>query len=486
MMTEPEKDLFLCHVGQDKPWVEKLGGDVEAEEWDGRPLAVFLDKWDIDVGENIVVKLNQALARARFVALIMSPEMIRSDWCNAEMSAVLMGDPTNRKKRIIPIRRRDYSLDGRQRLEIPPLLAAMNYLDFTKDAQYRKELARLLARLRGEAPPRGGRSRRSRGSVDSALARAIPPARADADDVPEVLLGNLLPVREIPGIVWSAPTTLRKKSELPNGFTFPPCLLREERLYAFTDLGKPAGPFANIVGRHGVRRDAVADWKGDDDRWRWVVNLLNQALRQHVTARGLAFDGDHDRFFFLPVDGGRVRVTWGTGTTTTVARPPNPGSGGSWVHQGASLRFETVGTRMYLSIDPTWVFTKDGLHPVDRDKVGPLAMQWSGKERNGAILRHVLMWSDFLTSGKKEGAIPAGDQRMVVGRLPLTVRTPVGLPNDQVTMKSLLRFTQAELDLDVPELARHFAVSASHEDEPAPSTLDEDATEGGDGDDIPY
>ncbi len=32
-------------------------------------------------------------------------------------------------------------------------------------------------------------------------------------------------------------------------------------------------------------------------------------------------------------------------------------------------------------------------------------MQWGGKERNGAIVRHVLMWSDVLTNGRRTGHI---------------------------------------------------------------------------------
>jgi len=455
------KDLFLCHAGVDKDWVEGLGADVEAEVWNDRPLTVFIDKWDIDVGDNIVVKINEALAHARFVAVVMSPEMVGSEWCQAEVSTVLMSDPTNRRKRLIPIRRRDVHLTTGERLEIPPLLASLNYLDFRGEKKkYAKEFQRLLARLRGEAPPRGGRRRRARRSVDSSLLTALPSERVDPDAVGEALLGNLLPVREIPGVIWSARTSLRKKSDLPTGTSFPPCVLREGRLYTFCDLSEAESAFASLIDPASVQRDAVADWRDNEDRWRWVMNLMNQTLRKHLGARGVAFDGAHNRFYFRPKGAGRVTVTWGTGQVRTVVRPPDPGKAGAWVHQGARFRFETVGSSVYLSIDPLWVFTKDGREPVDRDRVGPLAMQWSGRERNGAVLRHVLMWSDFLTAGKKETTIPAGGQHLVIGRLPLTVQVPVGIPTDQVAVRSLLRFTQAELDLDVPRLVRQFAVSS--------------------------
>lgn len=452
--------------------MEQLGTDVESELWEGQPLTVFLDKWDIDVGENIVLKLNAALASARFVAVVMSPEMIGSDWCAAEVSSVLAVDPTNRTGRLIPIRLRDFSIDETMRLEIPPLLTPLNYLDFRKVGAYKKELARLLARLRGQAPPRGARRRRARPSVDSTLVGAIPAARVEPDPIPETLLSNLLVVREVPGTIWSAATTLRRKSELPNGVTFPPFLLRSGRLYSFSDLARP-GALSALIDSSTVSRDTAADWKEDAERWRWFIALLNQGLRRHLNERGVAYDRDHDRFYFKADGYRRVQVTWGTGTTRTVVRPPDRGKKGAWVHQGARLRFETVGSRLFLSIDPLWVFTQDGHRPVDRSLVGPLAMQWSGKERNGAVLRHVLMWSDFLTAGRKQASIALGAQQAVITRLPATVRSPVGLPHDQVTVRSLLRFTQTELSLDVPKLVREFAVSTAEMEKPGDTETEE-------------
>ncbi|MBX9584147.1 MAG: toll/interleukin-1 receptor domain-containing protein, partial [Gemmataceae bacterium] len=59
---------FLCHNGVDKEWVEKLAEQVESETFDGTPngrrLRAWFDKWDIDKGENVIVRINDGLARA--------------------------------------------------------------------------------------------------------------------------------------------------------------------------------------------------------------------------------------------------------------------------------------------------------------------------------------------------------------------------------------------------------------------------------------
>src|SRR5690606_3563752 len=86
-----------------------------------------------------------------------------------------------------------------------------------------------------------------------------------------------------------------------------------------------------------------------------------------------------------------------------------------------------------------------------KQDIGPLAMQWTGKERNGTIIRHVLAWADVLTSGRRTGHIATGDKPVIIGRLPATVGVGVGIADDQVAIKALLKFTRAEQELEVPE-----------------------------------
>ena len=141
-------------------------------------------------------------------------------------------------------------------------------------------------------------------------------------------------------------------------------------------------------------------------------------------------------------------LRWGSGTKRWVVRAPDAGKGGSWIHQAARLGFETLDERVYLSIAPTVMFTTEGTTPVPREVAGPLTMKWSGKERNGAILLCILMWSDALTNGRREAAIEAGDQKLVIARLPMASPCPIGLADDKVTVGALLEFTRVEMNPD--------------------------------------
>ncbi|MCA9627287.1 MAG: toll/interleukin-1 receptor domain-containing protein [Myxococcales bacterium] len=441
------KDLFICHNGADKDWAKELGARVEAEQWNGRNLTVFLDEWDIDIGANILLKLDEALASCRFLAVLMSPEMIGSEWCKLEYTAILADDPTNRRGRLIPIRLRDFHRTNGERLDVPPILRGLNHLDFRKKDEFERVFPRLLAKLRGEPPPRG-RPKRERVAPE-ALTPALPEGREEPDPHPEGLLSNLLPLTSIPKSVWSAPTHLRLKSDLRDRPHLPPFILREERLYAFTDLLGKDGAFEPEIDTSDVRQHSVIAWQNDPVRWRWFVELLNLALRDHLWPE-VQFDREHRRYWFVPQADTSVKLKWGAGTKRTVVRAPNKGTSGSWIHHAAELRFETIGSSVFLSVNPTYVFTTDGRTPVPRDAIRPLAAQWGGRERNGTILRHVLMWADVVTKGKKVCQILAGDQHIEITRLPATVETPVGLAGDRVRVKALLRYSNREWDLNVP------------------------------------
>jgi hypothetical protein len=471
------KDLFLCHSSVDKEWTMALGERIEREDWGGRKLTVFLDAWDIEPGDNILDRLNRGLQLSRHVALVLSPEMVASDWCGLELTSVLAQDPMNRQRRIVPLLLRDRDLRTGERIDLPPILRPFNYIDFRSEKEFLRGYARLVARVRGEAPPRSGSLRRGAEAPTSPapVLASYSAERQDPDPIQETLIGNLLPVFEIPKIVWSAATRLATKADLPEGSDLPPFILRENRIHTFADLSAPTTPFAPWLTDQLWKRHAVTEWRNEPDRWRWVVELLNIALKSHMWKQRVSFDAETKRYFFRshrPAQS--VVLKWGAGTKRTVVRAPDPAHGGNWVHQGARLSFEPLGDRLFLAVEPCYVFTTDGARSVRKQDVGPLAMQWSGRERNGAIIRHVLMWSDVLTGGRRTGHIDTGDRPVVIGRVPVTVGMSVGLADDQVGIKALLKFTKAEQDLDVPEEV----VYGFLEDEATTSEDDAEDTDG--------
>jgi predicted TIM-barrel fold metal-dependent hydrolase len=72
------RDIFLCHNGANKPWVESLAEQLETVRYKDRYLGVVFDKWDFEKGKNIVLELERFIDDARFVGLVVSKAIIQS------------------------------------------------------------------------------------------------------------------------------------------------------------------------------------------------------------------------------------------------------------------------------------------------------------------------------------------------------------------------------------------------------------------------
>lgn len=451
-----QKDVFLCHSKSDVHWVTKLAERIEQESWQGRRLSVAFDEWDVRPGDNALLRLGDLLQKSRFVAIALSPELVGSEFCTFEWSNALYDDPSGIRGRVIPMIVRSLSLDKTRRLEIPYVLRIFNRLNFERNP-FSHEYTKLVCRITNRPLPR------SRGSTGRTFSSTAPPqvtvglplTQESADPVEEVLLSNLLPVTQFPGTVWSAPTALRTKADLWKHLvekeardSVPPFILRDGRIYTFADLATLRGSLPPFVDKRGLRSEAAGQWQVQEDRWRWYVELLHAALRNYL--RGtlhLLVDNERHRFFFGP-DHGNARTYRPRGAATrTVAKACNRNDGSTfWVHQGCRMRFETLGGRLFLQLSPGWLFTSDGRTLLAGRQVSPLSMAWTARERNGAILRHVLFWAEVLTNRGRAIEIPTGGQTIALAPRPTRTVVPVGVACDFVKIRTLLQEDAAELD----------------------------------------
>ena len=340
-------DLFLCHNRADKDWVRTLAEHIESETFDGtphgRPLRVFFDEWDIDVGQNVLVKINHGLSVSRYVAVIISPEFLEAAWPTLEWTHVVADDPINRKGRLIPLFYRDYSEALQKRAELPAPLKTFNWLDFRKPGNFKRNYQRLIRN--GSGPASRPRQTAAPFGVLGPFRNAPPLPRArhlsgEQTLVPDVVLGNLLPVESYPSTVWKRPTDARKNEDVWSKVTNPPAfILREKHLYTFVDLTLTDPVLRSVVKPRDIQSHAVGRWKGDAVKWRWFIDLLNRCI-------GNAFGGlpitraTKGRFFFRPREDGTDR-DWQNGTDPSrkvaAKKTTQTGPDSFRVHQGAEL-----------------------------------------------------------------------------------------------------------------------------------------------------
>ena len=452
-------DVFLCHNGADKDWVRKLAEQIESETFDGssngRTLRVFFDEWDIDIGHNILLRLNKALTASRYVAVVISPEMLEAPWPGLEWTHVVSDDPTNRKGRIVPLFLSDYShLIGKQ-AELPAPFKALNWIDFRRPADFKRSFLKLVRKLRDESPARGRKLRPIASSrvEPKPLHAPSDEMAASPDRVSDILLGNVLPVQDYPKTIWFAPTDARLPEEVrkqvKDSAQF---ILQEKMLLTFADLTREDESLRAVIDETKITSRPLAALKDDVVRWRWIVQLLNRCLRSHLIGLPIKRD-DKGRYFFRPKENAARVWKNGNDPERTVAdRKTTPNGEVFWVHQGARLAFQTLGELLLLCIEPCYVFTSDGNQPLDGKPVGPLSIKWGGKERNAAILRHIVFWARTLLRQSSKIEITTGGQPILISGIPAFAKTNFGIEFDHIGVGSLLNQVEDELQLAAESL----------------------------------
>ncbi len=462
--VERGRDIFLCHNGANKPWVESLAEKLETVRYKDRYLGVVFDKWDFDKGKNIVLELERFIDEARFVAIVVSKAMLEAEWPTLERTIAVWSDPSGRKGRVVTLLL--------ENVELPPSLRVRNWIDFRDPTKYEDGFVELVALLTGK-PVKRGRGGYTPTLPATSLGYAASPqiitASTGADRVNELLVTNLLPIIELPTVIQSADTFMRRKAEIRNlteKANVPPFILREGKLYTFSDLHDIENPLDSAIDDAKSIRDVVlSTWFADDDKKRWAIELLNLVFRQHCWDRYLRFDRNGQRFFFQPYRGQPKRISWSlngkrTREVTTRHYGMKKGKDGAiekfpfgWRHQAIRAEFVHLPMGLFLRISPTYMLTgEDGKTPRGGPRVGPILSQWLNQERNGQLLRSLRFWSLVLTRGNKDVlVITTGNETIRISLSPASGLIDFGILGDSIDYDRLIN-AEIEDDLAIPEL----------------------------------
>jgi transcriptional regulator with XRE-family HTH domain len=462
------RDLFLSHRNTDKEVVRAIASDLADSSGDGG-LSVWVDEAEIRPGASIPGLVNTGLESSRFIGLVMTPRYFESEsgWTDAEWHAALAEDPDNRRGRIIPLLVEDCPY-------IPFLLRHLRAID-VRGTRYEAGLRELLAVLRGEPLPRPvthrGQLITSGSRIDRATLvaeRAVPDA--DPDVVNERLYCNLLPVETLPRNIYLAtvsPKLIARNRErvglppksrlrelirswqdrngLPVEQRFMPAFRTyEDKIITFHDLEEADGPLSSIIDENEIEILDLPTFLRDEELRKIVISLINMALSRHLIRAGLeADDGRQGRFFFPAKEERTHVITWTPRrrkATRTVAKPVlQNGKVMYWRHLGAYVETIFLASRMYVKVEPTWVISKDGLHPSGGPEVTRRVARWTRPERNLQVLFHIRFWTSVLR-GNRGGPITirAGDQRIEVATVPAMIQQPYGIAGDQRDLLQLL------------------------------------------------
>lgn len=135
-----ENDVFISHVPADTGRAEQLAAGLRDEG-----LTVFLDCWEIDVGDHIMLKLDAGIRGARVGVLVVSRQWQTHLQALEEYAALATRTMNGKLDRLVPVL-------FEPGIELPPLLASRQASSFAgvhDKASFLARVADLAAALRG-------------------------------------------------------------------------------------------------------------------------------------------------------------------------------------------------------------------------------------------------------------------------------------------------------------------------------------------------
>lgn len=112
--------IFISYSTKNSEFVEKL-----AQQLILRKHHIWLDKWEINVGDSLITKIQGAVQNASALIIILSSDYVNSEWCKKELNAGLMREIDKKKFLVIPVLF--------EKCELPILLLEKKYADFTSN-----------------------------------------------------------------------------------------------------------------------------------------------------------------------------------------------------------------------------------------------------------------------------------------------------------------------------------------------------------------
>lgn len=114
--------VFISHSSVDNKFALKLAQDLKEAG-----IPVWLDVWEIKVGDMIVEKVEEAMAESDFLVVVISKASMNSRWVQEELSAAKTIEIGKRGIFILPALI--------ESCKLPPLTASKRYADFRENYQ---------------------------------------------------------------------------------------------------------------------------------------------------------------------------------------------------------------------------------------------------------------------------------------------------------------------------------------------------------------
>lgn len=112
--------IFISYSHKDKAFVDKLAIQLVR-----RNVNVWLDRWELSVGDSLVEKVQDAVDGASALLVILSKASTASEWCKKELSAGLLRELEEKRVVVMPVMLEE--------CEVPVFARGKMFADFRTD-----------------------------------------------------------------------------------------------------------------------------------------------------------------------------------------------------------------------------------------------------------------------------------------------------------------------------------------------------------------
>lgn len=90
--------IFISYSHQDKAFVDKLAIQLVR-----RNVNVWVDRWELSVGDSLLDKVQEAVDGASALLVVLSKASVVSEWCKKELSAGLLRELEEKRVVVMPV-----------------------------------------------------------------------------------------------------------------------------------------------------------------------------------------------------------------------------------------------------------------------------------------------------------------------------------------------------------------------------------------------
>ena len=112
--------VFISYSTKDSEFIDKLSAELIKKR-----IQIWLDKWEMQPGDSLIDKIQNALTESSFLLVVLSKHSVESEWCKKELNSALMREIKEKKVVVIPILLED--------CEVPIFLQEKVYADFRNE-----------------------------------------------------------------------------------------------------------------------------------------------------------------------------------------------------------------------------------------------------------------------------------------------------------------------------------------------------------------